>query len=66
MLRRVIKAAGWVENDSVVRIHAPRKLMAGARIQANNTGGRCTDRALINRWGRMKGQIEGESGSYIR
>ena len=23
-------------------------------------GGRCMDRALINRWERMKGQIEGE------
>ena len=53
-------AAGWVENDSVIRIRAPKKWVAGARIQAHSTGGRCINRALINRWGRMKGQMEGE------
>ena len=34
--------------------------MAGARIQAHSTAGRCINRALINRWGRIEGQIEGE------
>ena len=34
--------------------------MAGAQIQAHSTGGRSIDRALINRWGCVKGQIEGE------
>ena len=32
----------------------------GVRIQAHSTGGRCMNRALINRWGRVKGQIEGK------
>ena len=34
--------------------------MAGTHIQAHSTDGRCINRALINRWGRMKLQIEGE------
>ena len=34
--------------------------MAGERIQAHSTGGRCMNRALINTWERVKGQIEGE------
>ena len=57
---RALKAAGCVENDSVIRIRATKKWVAGARIQAQSTGGRCMDRALINTWGRMKGQIVGE------
>ena len=36
-----------------------QKVSAGARIQAQSTGGRCMDRALISTWGRVKGQIEG-------
>ena len=42
------------------RICAPKNIVAGTRIQAHSTGGRCMDRALINRWGCVKGQIEGE------
>ena len=38
----------------------PKKWVAGAHIQAHSIGGRCIDRTLINRWGRMKGKIEGE------
>ena len=34
--------------------------MAGARFQAHSTGERCINRALVNRLGRMKGQMEGE------
>ena len=34
--------------------------MAGARIQVQGTGERCMDRALINTWGRVNGQIEGD------
>ena len=30
-----------VENDSVIRIRAPKKWVAGARIQAHRTVGRC-------------------------
>ena len=40
-------------------IRAPKKWVAGARIQAQSTGGRCMDRALMITWGRVKGQIEG-------
>ena len=52
--------AGGVEIVSVVRIRVSKKWVAGARIQAQSTGGRCMDRALINTWGRVKGQIEGK------
>ena len=38
----------------------PKKRVAGARIQAHSSVGRCINRALINMWGRMEGQIEGE------
>ena len=34
--------------------------MAGARIQAHSTVGRCINRALIKRWGRIEGQVECE------
>ena len=44
---------------SVIRIRAPNKWMAGARIQAHSTVERCINRALINRWGRMEGETEG-------
>ena len=37
-----------VEVDDVVRIRAPKKWVAGARIQAQSTGGRYMDRALIS------------------
>ena len=40
---------------TVIRICAPKKRVEGTRIQAHRTGGRCINRALINRWGRMKG-----------
>ena len=59
---RVLKSAGGVEIVSVVRIRVPATHIFGARIQAQSTGGRCMDRALINTWGRVKGQIEGKMG----
>ena len=58
VLQPALKAAGWEEN--VIRICAPKKWVAGARIRAHSTGGRCMHRALINTWGRVKGQIEVE------
>ena len=57
---RAVNATEWEENDSVIRICAPKKWVAGSWIQAQNTGGRCINRALINKGERMKGQIEGE------
>ena len=45
---------------TVIRIRVPKKWAVGTRIQAHSTVGRCINRALINRWGRMKGQIEDE------
>ena len=36
-----------------------QKVSGGRTIQAQSTGGRCMDRALIITWGRVKGQIEG-------
>ena len=38
----------------------PKKWVAGARIQAHSTVGGCINRALLNRWARMEGQIESE------
>ena len=38
----------------------PKNRVAGARVQAHSKGGRCMNRALINTWGRVKGQVEGE------
>ena len=35
---KVLQATGLEENDSVVRIRAPRNLVAGARIQVHSTG----------------------------
>ena len=57
---RALKAAGGIEIVSVVRIRAPTKWLAGARIQVQSTGGKCMDSALINTWGHVKGQIEGK------
>ena len=45
---KALKAAGGVEVVNVVRIRAPKKWVAGARIQAQSTGGRYMDRALIS------------------
>ena len=58
--RALIKASGWVENDSVIKIRAPKRWVVGVRIQAHSTVGRGIHRALINRWGRIEGQIEDE------
>ena len=34
--------------------------MESAGVQAHSTGGGSMNRALINRWGRVKWEIEGE------
>ena len=47
---KALKAAGGVEVVDVIRIRAPKKWVAGARIQAQSAGGRYMglDRALIS------------------
>ena len=48
------------ENAKLNPKQALPKTGSASSRQAQSTGGRCVNRAVINRWRRMKGQMEGE------